>query len=93
MSFIDLKILILAQIAIDIAIIGVFIFLIIRFRSLKINRSLNRGVELFDSLLADADKLSGQFKVQLEEKQQLIRRLNEHLDRRILALQLPQACG
>jgi hypothetical protein len=88
MSFIDLKFLILAQIGIDIAIIAVFIFLIMRFRSLRINQSLNRGVQLFDSLLTDADRLSGDFRVQLEEKQQLIRSLNEQLDRRILSLNI-----
>ena len=88
MSFIDLKFLILAQMGIDIAIIAVFIFLIMRFRSLKINQSLIKGVQLFDSLLSDADRLSGDFEAQLEEKQKLIRHLNEQLDKRIFGLNI-----
>lgn len=86
MSFIELKFLILAQIGIDIIIVVFFIFLISRFRSSHKGKSFDKVVKIFDSLLTDADKIAGQFKKQLEEKHNLIERLNEQLDKRIISL-------
>ena len=88
MSFIELKFLILAQIGIDIIIVVFFIFLISRFRSSHKGKSFDKVVKIFDSLLTDADKIAGQFKKQLEEKHNLIERLNEQLDKRIISLKV-----
>lgn len=86
MSFIDLKLLIFAQLVMDVAVIAVFILFIRRFRSLQRNPLLNDGVKIFESLLKDADQLSGQFKEQLEEKKYLIKRLNDQLGKKIMSL-------
>lgn len=88
MSFIQLKVLALTQIGIDIAIVVFFIFLLLKFRFPAKKRPIDGALTAFESLLTDADKISGQFKVQLEEKQSLIKRLNEQLDKRIISLNL-----
>lgn len=88
MSFIEVKLLILAQIAMDCAIIIVFIFLIRRLRHLHDRQSLNRAIEIFDSILTDADKVAVQFNEQLEEKHRLIKHLDEQLDKKIVSLNL-----
>ena len=86
MSFIGLKSLILAQIGMDIIIVAAFIFLIMRLKSAHKDKTLDKGAKLFEGVLANADKIAGQFKEQLEEKHSIIRRLNEQLDKRIISL-------
>ena len=68
----------------DCAIIIVFVFLIRRFRHLHDTRSLTRSIEIFDSILTDADKVAVQFNGQLEEKHHLIKHLDEQLDKKIM---------
>ena len=84
MAFIELKYLILAQIGIDIAIIIVFVFLIKRLRFFNIESTLIKKLKIYESFLSDADKISGQFKEQLEKKDYLIKKLNEQLNKKIL---------
>lgn len=86
MEFIELKFLIIAQIGIDIAVIIVFIYLIRKFSFFKRNSSLNSGLKIYETLMTDADRISGQFKDQLEEKKHMIKKLNQQLDKRIKSL-------
>jgi len=86
MSFIDLKFLILAQIGIDFAIVIFFVLLIRKLRPINSAKSLHKGTKMFESLLVDADKISGQLREELEEKHQLINGLNEKLDKRVMSL-------
>jgi len=86
MSFIDLKFLILAQIGIDFAIVIFFVLLIRKLRPINNAKSLHKGTKMFESLLVDADKISGQLREELEEKHQLINGLNEKLDKRVMSL-------
>ena len=86
MSFIDLKFLILAQIGIDFAIVIFFVLLIRKLRPINNAKSLHKGTKMFESLLVDADKISGQLREELEEKHQLINDLNEKLDKRVMSL-------
>ena len=86
MSFIDLKYLILAQIGIDFAIVIIFVLLIRKLRPINNAKSLHKGTKMFESLLVDADKISGQLREELEEKHQLINGLNEKLDKRVMSL-------
>ena len=88
MSFIELKFLILAQIGIDILIVILFVFLIRRFRYNNRGTSFNKPVKIFESLLADAERMAGQFEEQLEEKHHLIKKLNKELDKRIISLNI-----
>ena len=88
MEFIELKTLILAQIGIDIAIIIVFVFLIKRFNFFKKYSSLNNGLNKYEKMLIDADRISGQFQNQLEEKKHTIKALNKQIDKRITSLNL-----
>jgi len=86
MPFIDLKFLILAQIGIDFAIVIFFVLLIRKLRPINNAKSLHKGTKMFESLLVDADKISGQLREELEEKHQLINGLNEKLDKRVMSL-------
>lgn len=86
MSFLELNFLVLAQIGIDVTIVIVFIFLIMRLKYINKGKSFHKLAKTFGSLLTDADKMSRQFKEQLEEKHRLIKRLNEQLDKRIISL-------
>ena len=87
MNFIELKYLILLQLSIDFAIFVVFIFLIRRLRLLdKGSSSLNSKLEMYESFLTDADDTSVKFKGMLQEKKDIIKKLDEQLENRIKSL-------
>lgn len=86
MNFFDLKYLILLQIGIDFAIFIIFIFLITRLRRIDKDSSLNGKLKLYESLLADAENMSSKFNEMLQEKKEIVKTLNEHLDKRIDSL-------
>jgi len=86
MLSIDLKFLIFAQIGLDIAIVFFIIILIRKLRPLNSGKSLREGTKIFESLLIDADNISKQLRIELEEKHQLINGLNDKLDNRIMSL-------
>ncbi len=81
-----MELLILTQIGIDIVIVSIFIVLIKRLRSIHRNSVSHNDLKEYESLLIEADKVSGRFKEQLEEKQQLIKRLMKQLDKKIMSL-------
>ena len=82
----ELKFLTFTQLGIDLIIVIVFILLIKRFKHFHKGPSFDSPTKVFESLLIDAEKMAGQFKGQLEEKQCLIQSLNEQLDKRIISL-------
>lgn len=82
----DLKILIFLQIFIDIGIVIAFIFLIKRLRTRPAGSSSDSRLKIFESVLADAEKTATQFNRQLEEKNQLIHKLNKQLDQKIMSI-------
>jgi len=87
MNFIELKHLILLQLAIDFGIFVVFIFLIRRLRFLdKGSSSLNTKLKMYESFLTDADNTSVKFKGMLQEKKDIIKNLNEQLEKKIKGL-------
>lgn len=86
MNFLALKYLIILQIAIDFAIFVVFIFLMIRLKSFSKNSSLNEKLERYESLLTDAADMSERFNKMLQEKKDIVIKVNEHLDNRIKSL-------
>ncbi len=87
MNFFELKYLIYLQLAIDLAIFVVFIFLIRRLRFLdKGSSSLNSKLKMYESFLTDADNTSVKFKGMLQEKKDIIKNLNEQLEKRIKSL-------
>lgn len=86
MSFIDLKLLILAQLGIDTIIVILFVFLITRLRYPHKSNPVPEEVKVVESLLTEADSIAGQFREQLEEKHGLVKKLTEQLDKRIISL-------
>ena len=84
MNLFELKYLIVLQLAIDFAIFVVFILLIRRLRFLdKGSSSLNSKLKIYESFLKDADNISVKFKEMLKEKKDIIKKLNEQLEKRI----------
>ena len=87
MNLFELKYLIFLQLAIDFAILVVFIFLIRRLRVLdKGSSSLNSKLKMYESFLTDADNTSVKFKGMLQEKKDIIKKLDEQLEKRIESL-------
>jgi cell shape-determining protein MreC len=84
MSFNGLLVLLFAQIGIDVALIVVFFAVLRKMREPE--KKLDKRIELFESLLIEADTTTQKFKERLDEKHRLIRSLNEELDKRILSL-------
>ena len=82
----DLKILVFVQIGIDFAIIAVFIFLLRRLAALNKDSSMQKGLQIFESVLTDAKKAAAQFNKQLEEKKELINKLNQKLEQKIMSI-------
>lgn len=82
----DLKLLIFVQICIDFAIIIVFIFLLRRLAAINKDSPMKKGMQIFESVLADAEKAAAQFSRQLEEKKQLIDKLNTKLEQKIMSI-------
>lgn len=78
-------------VVVDLLLIILFIILM---RQLKAARAMpaSSDVELLpqilEPLLKEAERISMQFETQLKEKQRLVRKLNEHLDSRIISLNL-----
>jgi len=86
MNYIELKHLILLQVAIDFAIFIVFIFLIRRLRFADKDSSLNVKLELYESLLDDVNTMSSKFNEMLQEKKEIVKTINEHLEKRVNSL-------
>jgi Family of unknown function (DUF6115) len=86
MNIMALKYLILLQIAIDFAIFIIFIFLMMRLRSFNKDSSLNEKMKRYESLLTDAANLSARFNEMLQEKKDIVVKVNEQLDKRIKSL-------
>jgi len=87
MNLFELKHLIFLQLSIDFAIFVLFIFLIRRLRLLdKGSSSLNNKLKMYESFLTDADNISVKFKGMLQEKKDIIKKLNEQLEKRTISL-------
>ncbi len=82
----DLKILIFVQIGIDFAIIAVFIFLLRKLAALNKDSSMQKGLQIFESVLTDAKKAAAQFNKQLGEKKELINKLNQKMEQKIMSI-------
>lgn len=79
----DLKYLIVILISIDIVLMIICVFIIRKIRLIPKAEVFEKGISLFESLLGDADKVSGQFKEQIRMKYNLIKKLSLQLDNRI----------
>ena len=89
MNIFELKYLIYLQLSIDFAIFVVFILLIRRLRFLdKGSSSLNSKLKMYESFLTDADNTSVKFKGMLQEKKDIIKKLNGQLEKRIKSLNM-----
>ncbi len=83
---------IVGQIIIDVVLLLLFLYLIRTIKHLSSGNISGKTVgklrELMEPLLRDAKKAANEFESQLKEKHRIIRKLNEHLDDRIISLNL-----
>ncbi len=82
----DLKILIACLVGLDITIIVIFLTFARKIRHIRQHISLEEEITLFESLVVDSEKTASRFKTQLDSKRQLIKTLNDKLDKRISGL-------
>lgn len=83
MSVFDLKYLIVVLISIDIILLAICVFLILKIRLIPKTEVFERGIKLFESMLGDADEVSGQLQEQIRIKYSVIKNLSVQLDSRI----------
>lgn len=86
MSVFDLKYLIVVLISIDIILLAICVFLIHKIRLIPKTEVFEHGIKLFESMLGDADEVSGQFQEQIRIKYSVIKKLSVQLDSRIYKL-------
>lgn len=85
---IDMTMLIIAQMLIDVLVIVTIMILLRRLRRADTHSGLEAGIEAFESVLAEAEQVSGKFKDQLAEKQMLAKNIVETLDEKMISLNL-----
>jgi DNA-binding NarL/FixJ family response regulator len=88
MQIFDIKYLISALIGIDVLFLILILILLKRLRYINQHVSLGKEINIFESLVKDADNTAGQFNKQLKEKQHIINKLNDTLDKRISSLKM-----
>ncbi|GAB6144608.1 DUF6115 domain-containing protein [Desulfocicer niacini] len=71
----------------DILIVIVFVSFLWKNRSLNIEEDLQKKMDVFESLLMDADQMTIHMKKNLEEKYRVLKNLEESLDQRIHRLE------
>ncbi|MCK4388855.1 MAG: hypothetical protein KAV83_01290 [Desulfobacterales bacterium] len=82
---------VILQLVVDLFLIILFIIFVRQFKAGGASLASSRVEPLpqgLEPLLKEAEKVAGQFETQLKEKQRLVKRLNEHLDSRIISLNL-----
>lgn len=84
MPMVDLKVLVFLQLAMDVAIVMLFVLLLRRWKMKDNPSHLEEKVERFSSLLRDADRAAKSFETQLAEKKHLITQLQQQMDEKIL---------
>ena len=87
MPFADLSRIVPALIVMDVLIVIVFVVFLWKSKTLNIEEGLQKKIEVFESLMVDADHLSIHLKKNLEEKYLALKNLEEKIDHRINQLQ------
>ena len=87
MPVLDLNRIVVALIFMDILIIIVFVGFLWKNRSLNIEEDLQKKMDVFESLLVDADQMAIHMKKNLEEKYRALKNLEENFDQRIHRLE------
>jgi hypothetical protein len=82
----ELKYLIIVLISIDILLMVVCVLLILKIRLIPKKEIFEQGIKLFESMLSDADEVSGQFQEEISIKYSLLKKLSLQLDNRIDSL-------
>ena len=77
----------MALIFMDVLILIVFVFFFWKSRTLNLEEDLQKKMDVFESLLMDADQMAIHIKKNLEEKYRSLKNLEENLDQRIHQLQ------
>ena len=87
MPVLDLNRIVMALIFMDILIVIVFVALLLKNRNLNIEEDLQKKMDVFESLLLDADQMAIHMKKNLEEKYRVLKNLEDNFDQRIQRLE------
>jgi hypothetical protein len=86
MSGYDLKYLIFALISIDLAMILACVMLVRKMKLMPKMEVFEKGIKVFESLLADAENVVKVFNKEVHHKREMIKQLNVEIDKRIAGL-------
>lgn len=80
MTTIDLRLLIVAQLGMDVALIFLFVFLLRKMRVWTLMQKSELKLKRVESVLKDVDHIAEKFQAQLAEKSEHITRVNERME-------------
>jgi ATP/maltotriose-dependent transcriptional regulator MalT len=72
----------------ELAVLGIFIFFIRKMKGRDGDQKTLKATEMLESIVNDSINSTEQLRVELEKKQELMRRLNEQLDSRLVSLEM-----
>jgi DNA-binding NarL/FixJ family response regulator len=72
----------------DLAVLGTLVFFMKTMKASGRNESVRKTAEVLEALAADSAKVAEHWRVQIEGKQQLMRRLSEEMDQKVVSLKL-----
>jgi F0F1-type ATP synthase membrane subunit b/b' len=79
---------VLALILIDLFIVVLFFVLIWKLKHFDVENMFNQKIQILESLLADADQLSGTLLKTLEDKHRILQQMDDKFEQRIARLEL-----
>jgi len=88
MPVMELEWVVLALILIDLFVVMVFVVLIWKLKHFDVEDMFNQKIQTLETLLSDADQLSGTLLKTLEDKHRILQQMDEKFEQRIAHLEL-----
>ena len=88
MPVMELEWVVLALILIDLFVVMVFVVLIWKLKHFDVEDMFNQKTQILETLLSDADQLSGTLLKTLEDKHRILQQMDEKFEQRIAHLEL-----
>lgn len=88
MPGVELEWVVLALILIDLFLVILFMVLIWKLKHFDVEDTFNQKIKTLETLLADADQLSGTLLKTLDEKHRILQQMDEKFEQRITRLEL-----
>jgi len=88
MPVMELEWVVLALILIDLFVVMVFVVLLWKLKHFDVEDMFNQKTQILETLLSDADQLSGTLLKTLEDKHRILQQMDEKFEQRIAHLEL-----